>query len=220
MDLAAWIAIAGSIVVTALLAKYWSWSDSAKPPDEKIPEECAVSTRLISFDEVVALLNPAPCRKRLIILCGAPGSGKSRYAKALVALGYVRLSLDKIWEEEPMMRIYPELLEKEFQQKLAAAFASKANIVDDNLNCTKLVRHEAIVRARRAGYTDIVIVHIDTSLEVCLAQNPDRQHSVPDWKVKQVWERFQGGGRPHPQEGAFIRIRPGEGDLKYCELFL
>lgn len=184
-------------------------------------EQCDVesSSAVLGFDEMIVALDPKPRARSLVIFCGAPGSGKSRIADALAARGYVCVSLDKIWEEMPHARIYPDQLEREYERQLALAFASGANVVDDNLNYTKERRRQIIERARKAGYVDVLIVHMDTPLDVCQKRNPERKYAVPAWRLEEIWRQFNASGLPSPCESKLVRIQPRDHELKHCQFF-
>lgn len=78
-------------------------------------------------------------------------------------------------------------------------------IADDNPNLQAAGRSKVLKLAAAAGY-DIVLVHMDTPLEICLARNSGRSRVVTDCAVLEMWRDFNKYGLPRPSEGRIIRI--------------
>lgn len=209
-------------IIGMLAVFWWLLRDKADQKQKPILAERpqAVRSQTFTTEELIAFLAPPESEKgRLVIFCGAPGSGKSRLADGMTERGYICLSLDKLWELMPHARIYPDQLQKEYFAQLQAALASGANIVDDNLNFTYESRQTLLSMARTAGYTEISLVHMDTPLDLCLKRNPERKYAVPEQKLKAIWQQFNTSGLPSPKECTLVRIQPREQELKHCEFF-
>jgi predicted kinase len=171
--------------------------------------------KLVNLDEIVQLLTEAPSEllaqprltKRFILMVGPQGAGKSTIAKAIKKQGYKRLSYDRLAKRNPFVN--DNWLERRYNEWLAKSLAAKSNIVDDNLNTIRERRKRIIDKALAAGYTDIRMVYIDAPLELCLAQNAQRERQTPEWILKRAWLDFQQNGLPTPGEAAVIvRILP------------
>lgn len=175
-------------------------------------------TEILTWAQLIAYLTEPPKTKRLIIACGVQGSGKSTLSKALALAGFERICLDKAVKNQPWIFYNLEFHHWRF---LKAAFQRGANVVDDNLNLDSKHRAQVIKYARKWGYSDIIIVHLDTPLDVCLYRNQSRErHHVQEADIREAWERLNNGGRPSAAEANLIRVEPSKDDdisLKRCE---
>ena len=167
--------------------------------------------KLVNLDGIIQLLTEAPgelpAQPRLLIMVGPQGAGKSTIAKAVKKRGYKRLSYDRLAKRNPFVN--DNWLERRYNEWLAKSLCAGSNIVDDNLNTDKARRKRTIDKALAAGYTDIRLVYLDTSLELCLAQNAMRERRTPEWIVERAWRDFQQNGLPSVGEAAVIvRILP------------
>lgn len=152
--------------------------------------------------------------KKLILLVGIPGSGKSTVALRLLEKGFVCLNADTIRHElygdageqgdkERVFEVFFERLDKEL--------AGGRDIVIDNTNINSRHRQPIIERARTAGYGDIQLWIIDTPLDVCLERNRARSRNVPDDIVENYHKALHGSGKPDKREGRLVVVRPGKG---------
>ena len=158
--------------------------------------------------------------KRLILLVGIPGSGKTTLAKKIIEKGFHCLSADPIREElygnaaeqgdkEEVFRIFFERLED--------ALSKELDIIVDNTNLNPRQRKPLLERAQKAGYTDIQLWLLDVPLDVCLKRNASRERVVPDDIVANMFMELNRSGRPQRSEGKLAIIRPGndENDFRF-----
>ncbi|HEY9775963.1 MAG TPA: ATP-binding protein [Planktothrix sp.] len=192
---------------TNILRRFSKLSAEAEEHAEPGDEQPAFET---SRSELVRLLSQGAA-SRFIQLVGAQGSGKSTLAKHLRSQGgFSRLSMDKVLKHEPYLAYTPELLAERFYQLIKEALQRGENICDDNLNCSRSARSKSLRLAREAGYTDIVIIHLDMPLEHCLRQNRKRVKEAPDEVLRRAWQRLQEEPVHKPKVGELIRLRPAE----------
>lgn len=127
---------------------------------------------------------------RLILLIGLPGSGKSTFAKQLLAEDPQRqlISTDtirsQIFGDEATqgswLLVWREI-QRQFQQAIvnsSCAAASKA--IYDATNAQRRQRREVIALARTTGFTHITGLWLDTPIWLCLARNRRRVRKVPE----------------------------------------
>lgn len=173
----------------------------------------------ITNPELVELLTKAPCHRRFIMLVGTQGSGKTTLAKAIRKEGFKRLSYDKLAKRQPWLT--ESELDRTYARWQDKHLSNGANIVEDNLNTDRGVRAQTLKEVRNKGYVDIILIHLDMPLTVCLEQNGKRkqkQRKAADWEVREVWRRFNTKGLPEPSEAVIIRLRPTDEDgvYEYC----
>lgn len=174
----------------------------------------------LSLQELLDHLSKKPCKKRYIMLCGAQGSGKTTIAEELAKRGFVFLSMDKMVEDEPILATMLQRLHAQFFGAFEAALARGDNIVDDNMNVARSERAAALKMVRAAGYSDIVLVHLNVPLETCLERNAGRRSAVPEWILRRCWESLAGAERPSPAEAPLIRVAPLDNEMRQCTMYL
>lgn len=161
--------------------------------------------------------------KKLVLLAGIPGSGKTTLSQRLIDKGFVTLTADQIREElwgDAAEQNNKEQVFEVFFQRLEEGLRRGWDIVIDNTNINGKHREPIIERARQAGYTDIQIWIIDTPLEVCLERNKMRSRTVPEDIVENMYRSLHGAGKPQKHEGRVILVRPGkdQNDFRFFEL--
>lgn len=158
--------------------------------------------------------------KRLILLIGIPGAGKTTLAQKLVARGFHCLNADSIRK-----RLYGDEAEQGDPEKVFGIFFDELenelsqgfDIVIDNTNLNPKQRKPILDRAQAAGYSDIQLWLLDVPLETCLERNNARNRNVPDDIVANMHMELNREGRPRGAEGRLVIIRPGkdENDFRF-----
>lgn len=126
---------------------------------------------------------------RLILLIGLPGSGKSTFAKQLLAEDPQRqlISPDairsQIFGDEATqgswLLIWREV-QRQFQQAIVNSSCAAASTIYDATNAQRRQRTEVIALARATGFTHITGLWLDTPIWLCLARNRRRVRKVPE----------------------------------------
>lgn len=150
--------------------------------------------------------------KKLVLMIGVPGSGKSTLSQRLIDKGYRALNADSIREElwgDPTDQKEPDRVFEIFFKRMDEMLAAGDDIVIDNTNTNPRHREQAISRARAHGYEDIQLWIIDVPLEICLERNRQRQRNVPEDIVAKMHATINGPGRPRKHEGKIVIVRPG-----------
>lgn len=158
--------------------------------------------------------------KRLILLVGIPGAGKSTLAKKIIEKGFHCLSADPIREElygDAAEQGDKEQVFKIFFERFDDALAKELDIIIDNTNLNPRQRKPILEKAQAAGYTDIQLWLLDVPLDVCLKRNASRPRVVPDDIVANMFMELNRSGRPQRTEGKLVLIRPGndENDFRF-----
>ncbi|HEY9733284.1 MAG TPA: AAA family ATPase [Drouetiella sp.] len=158
--------------------------------------------------------------KRLILLVGIPGAGKTTLAKKIIEKGFHCLSADPIRQE-----LYGNAAEqgdkeevfKIFFERLDDMFSKELDIIIDNTNLNPRQRKPILDKAKAAGYTDVQLWLLDVPLDVCLKRNAGRERVVPDDIVANMFMELNRSGRPQRSEGKQVIIRPGndENDFRF-----
>jgi len=151
--------------------------------------------------------------KRLILLVGVPGSGKTTLAKKLIEKGFTCLNADSIREElygDAAEQGDPQKVFGIFFQRLEELLKEEKDVVIDNTNLNGKQRRPIIERADKFGYTDVQLWLLDTALDVCLERNRKRERTVPEDIVANMYMELNRAGRPRREEGKIVLIRPGK----------
>lgn len=150
--------------------------------------------------------------KRLLLLVGIPGSGKTTLAEKLIEKGYHCLNADSIRRElygDAAAQGDPEQVFAIFFKQLEEALKAEKAIVIDNTNANPKQRKPILDMAKANGYDDIQIWLMDVPLEVCLKRNQGRDRVVSDDIVRNMYKTVFGPGRPQRSEGKIVLVRPG-----------
>ena len=122
------------------------------------------------------------------VMVGAPGSGKSTYAKKLATReNAIIISGDDIRAElfgsASIQGNWGEIWER--VEELVAEGCGRSVILDGT-HCRKDYRAEAVTLLRSYGYDCIHAIVLETSLPVCLERNASRNRKVPEHIIKQM----------------------------------
>ena len=125
---------------------------------------------------------------RAFLMVGAPGAGKSTYAKKLAETeDAVIISGDDVRAElygsAEIQGNWGEIWER--IDELVSESCGMP-IVLDGTHCRKDYRAEAVALLKSYGYERVEAVVMETSLATCLARNFKRERNVPDYVVKQM----------------------------------
>jgi predicted kinase len=128
------------------------------------------------------------------VMCGAPGSGKSTYAKKLAQIeNAVIISGDDIRAElygsAEVQGNWTEIWDR--IEELVSESCG-VPVILDGTHYRKDYREEAIALLRSYGFEKVEVVVMDASLATCLARNFQRaERNVPDYIVKEMHEKLQ-----------------------------
>ena len=151
--------------------------------------------------------------KRLILLVGIPGSGKTTLAKKLTERGFHCLNADAIRHElygDAKEQGDPQQVFAIFFQRLEEAMSKEIDIVIDNTNLNAKQRKPILERAVKFAYDDVQLWLLDVPLDACLQRNRTRERTVPDDIVANMYIELNRSGRPRREEGRLVLIRPGK----------
>ncbi len=162
--------------------------------------------------------------KRIILLVGVPGSGKTTLAAKIAQKGFTILNADSIRTE-----LYgnageqgdPAEVFKLFFERMEKFMEDGTDLIIDNTNANPMHRKEILDRAKKFEYSDVQLWFMDTPLNVCIARNKNRERVVAEDIVAKMHMTLNRGGRPSREEGKLVLIRPGvdENDYRFFFLF-
>ena len=121
-------------------------------------------------------------------MVGAPGAGKSTYAKKLAIKEKATIiSGDDIRAElfgsASVQGNWGEIWDR--VEELVAESCGRS-VIFDGTHCRKDYRAEAVTLLRAYGYGYIQAIVLQTSLPLCLERNAQRQRNVPEHIIKQM----------------------------------
>jgi predicted kinase len=127
------------------------------------------------------------------VLVGAPGAGKSTYAKKLAETeNAVVISGDEVREElygnAEIQGNWGEIWDRIDE---LVSESCGMNVVLDGTHYKRPYRKEAITLLRSYGYSRVEAVVVDASLATCLVRNWSRERNVPDYIVKEMHSKLQ-----------------------------
>jgi predicted kinase len=156
--------------------------------------------------------------KKLVLMVGIPGSGKTTLSRTLIEKGYLCLNADSIrkelWGDENDQR-EPETVFGKFFAQLEEAMAGGTDIVIDNTNINRRHRQPILERAAKFGYQDVQLWVLDVPVEVCLERNRKRERNVPEDIVRNMDTTIRTTGSPKRYEGKLVIVKPAEKDFQF-----
>jgi bifunctional polynucleotide phosphatase/kinase len=123
-----------------------------------------------------------------VILVGSPASGKSSFARRLVAAGE-RWSA-KRGTNHRFVVCSQDVEKTDCKRAFSDALSSLRHAVADNTHATAAARADFLSRARKERALT-VIVHLATPKKTCLALNAAREQRVPDVAIHAYWKRLE-----------------------------
>ena len=136
------------------------------------------------------------------IMVGAPGSGKSTFAKGLADKGAVVICGDEIRKE-----LYGNA---DIQGNWVEIHERIVEMVEDNIGKPLVMdgthyraqyRKETLALLNSYGYTNVTAVVVNPPLETCLAQNAARDRKVPEHVITKMHSSLQASLRGIDSEG-------------------
>jgi predicted kinase len=142
-------------------------------------------------------------KKKLYIMCGPAGSGKSTWIRCNAEAGTSahisrdRIRFNMVKEDEYYFSREDEVY-REFTRQIYSALCREwvDSVYADATHLTKKAREKLIREIDAlypAGYYDVIAVVVKPELEVCLAQNAQRKgrECVPESVIRNMYNSFQ-----------------------------
>ena len=141
--------------------------------------------------------------KRIYLLCGIPGSGKSTWAKNQLDDNSIWISRDLIRfsmvsEKEEYFSKEKEVF-KEFIKQINVAIRNNniENIYIDATHINEVSRDNILSKIAIKDVDELNIVYFNTSLETCISRNTRRlgRECVPEKAITKMYKNFT-----HPEK--------------------
>lgn len=156
-------------------------------------------------------------KKKLYIMCGIPGSGKTTWAKSHVQEGEGYISRDEIrlkllQDGDPYFK-HEDRAYKYFCQDIIKQLELYSTVYVDATHITKKSRKRLITALASMGINfeniDLIIIFIKKDLKTCLKQNLQRvgRARVPEQTLIQMYKFFE---MPTIEEGFKEIIEVGD----------
>jgi protein phosphatase len=169
----------------------------------------------VSVENMLDWLSAGLPRKRLILLVGVPACGKSTLSEGFEQRGFEVMSLDAIRKRVSGDEAVQDDLERVlqiFRSRLGQALSRGRAVVIDATNVYFEDRQTFLRQARRAGYTDITLLLLDTPLAECKRRNQLRERIVPEHALDRIYRELKGRGWPRTREGRLVVLKPGDAE--------
>ena len=129
--------------------------------------------------------------RTIYALCGVPGSGKSYYGKKLKdQYNAVYLSSDEIREKIYGNADIQANPEKVFMVMDSMAFEALENGYDIIYDTTMAKKKDRINFIKKFKEYNLVLIIIDTPLEICIERNQSRDRQVPVKVIEKLYNRL------------------------------
>lgn len=144
--------------------------------------------RLVKLEELIdSLYEPT-----MLIMVGAPGSGKSTFIAKLIEgqpEGYFKIhSLDTcrelLYGDANIQGNFSEVF-REFQKRLTVDMDNRTHVIIDNTNARQEARNTLHKIAADKGYK-VQYWLMNTTLPICLKRNKLRERQVPEAVIKSM----------------------------------
>lgn len=136
-------------------------------------------------------------RKRLVILCGVPGSGKSTWVRGHLSKGDIYVSRDEIRysivsSDEDYFSHEVEVYDK-FVAEINENLNKGLRVFADATHINWASRRKLIERIQDREFVDIDTYVFNTSLKLCIKRNNQRKgrECVPENVVRDMYSRFR-----------------------------
>lgn len=169
-----------------------------------MPSDKPKYPRISAVELLRRLKNP-----RLIAPIGLQASGKTTFREALEAQGYVAINGDAIRGElygDESIQGDSKVIFALALERLLAALSAGRNVVLDLTNLTPSGRAPFVKPAREMGIIPHFVL-MDTTLEVCLERNRQRQRHVPEGAIVAFAKALRKAGLPNAEEGPLSVLR-------------
>lgn len=156
--------------------------------------------------------------KRIILMIGVPGSGKTTLAQKIAEKGWKYINADSI-----RLELYGNAAEQGDKEQVFTLFFTRleelmmegVDVIIDNTNLNPKQRKPILERCEKFGYADIQLWLLDIPLELCLERNRSRDRIVPEDIVSNMYVELYKSGRPKRTEGKVVVIRPSKDGKDY-----
>jgi predicted kinase len=150
---------------------------------------------------------------KLLLLIGLPGSGKSTFAKQLIAEcpQMQLISTDAIRGQlfgDEIIQGPWFLIWQEVERQLLQAVTANKSAIFDATNARSCDRCELINLARNLGFTQVTGIWLTTPVWLCLARNKRRTRRVPEEVILRM-HRHLRDAPPSLNEGLDDLIKLG-----------
>jgi len=130
-----------------------------------------------------------------VVMIGAPGSGKSTFAHNLMKQNnFTYVNYDSIrkhlWGDENIQGSWKEI-SKTVDVLTFEANHNNSNIIVDGCHHRGFYRKEVCSKLRKNGYSKVIGVFVNSSLENCLKQNSSRSRQVPGNVIEKIWKQLE-----------------------------
>ncbi|MEO7617578.1 MAG: AAA family ATPase [Candidatus Saccharibacteria bacterium] len=128
-----------------------------------------------------------------VVTVGPPGCGKSTFARSFItgkpstshiSINEIRRELTTDQNQSPRNGAVREV----FLQRIAEYLLAGINVVIDSNNGLLTERQQLISLCNQHGTSEIVAVHFEMDLALCLARNRCRQQKAPEHEVRRIYE--------------------------------